>query len=290
MVSLTTSFQRLESANLLDALNDEVCAQLAQRIGEAVYFRWVQLAKGLPRSLSNEYVPGIQEVVMNGKSATVALLGDRPNKIEQGEPGIDLRKTLLGEKVPIVPPRQGLRGKHQSKKGGYYRAIPFRHSTPTKGKSRQFPSMGSSYRQAMGKEEALKFGKALYKAAKALAPSTTEPFRVTGKQSAALAVKQPGTRWGGRIKAKFENIGLLKPHHKTDIYAGMVRLEKTYQNATQSTYMTFRTISTAKTVGWHTQAKEGEKLMDVISGELPEMGKSILEAFAKGLKGKTDSV
>ena len=39
----------------------------------------------------------------------------------------------------------------------------------------------------------------------------------------------------------------LKDHHKTDIFAGMIRERKTYEETTQSQYFTFRTISTDMT-------------------------------------------
>jgi hypothetical protein len=60
-----------------------------------------------------------------------------------------------------------------------------------------------------------------------------------------------------------------KPWHATSIYTGMVRKEKTYESATQSSYQTFRTIS------------EG-----VIRGEVDEKGKAKQHWFHPGISAR----
>lgn len=204
-------------------------------IAAAARAQWVTLASQLNSSFRNDYIRGIQPVQMISGTAVVALVGAVPHLLEDGCPAMDLRTILLGENVPVAP--LGQRGKHQSapksktEKGGpyFYRAIPFRHTTPGTTKQIGQP-MGSAYAGNQAVANAKKLGKEVYAAAKQLAPTVGMPY---GK-----------TNWGGKLDTAGMGIPLLKPHHKTDIYAGMYRFQKTYEQATQQTYRTFRTIST----------------------------------------------
>lgn len=121
----------------------------------------------------------------------------------------------------------GQKGKHARKDGGFYRAIPFRHQTPgTIGQGGGAP-MGTQYTGLIGQAAAEELGKKIHTAAQELKKTTGSPSK--------------GTKWGERLPE-----GLapkLKEKHTTDIYSGMVRMEKKYKGATQSTYMTFRMIS-----------------------------------------------
>ncbi len=194
--------------------------------------------------------------------------------LEDGYPQVDLRTLLLGPNVPVVPP--GARGKHQNKKGGYYRAIPFRHTTPGAGKTIG-QAMGSPYSGHEAVSDAKKLGNAVYRAARKLEAATTSRSGVQ--------------HWGGRLDTSRLRAGLaegqkgvplLKPHHKSSIYEGMVRLEKTYEKATQSQYMTFRTISTSVKEGWirgEIQARNyAEKVGQFVQKVLPEAIDAYLEA------------
>jgi hypothetical protein len=196
---------------------------------------WVRLGSEINSSFRNDYIRGIQPVQMMEGVAVVALVGAVPHMLEDGAPKTDLRDTLLGPNVPIVP--VGERGKHQSKPKGkneeggpyFYRAIPLRHSTPGTTKQIGQP-MGSPYAGHDAVVNSKKLGKTVYAAAKKLAPTTGMPYG--------------GTSWGEKLNTSDFGIPLLKPHHKSDIYSGMYRMQKTYEAATQNYYMTFRTIST----------------------------------------------
>lgn len=197
---------------------------------------WVKRAQEtLSGSKRADYIHGIQPVEVGEGYAAITLLGEVPNMIEEGQDPYDMHSTLLGPQVPVVPARSGLKGKHALKDGtGFWRIIPFRHQTPgTQGKAGGTP-MGEAYDEIMPIEDAKKLGKMIYAVAKKLEGTKGMPG---GK-----------VMWGGRLPA-----GLapkLKPHHSTDIFAGMVRVEKDYQNATQSTYMTFRVISDSVPDKW----------------------------------------
>lgn len=153
--------------------------------------------------------------------ATVVLTGWLANAVETGWAGGDMKPGLLAG-----------RNVKTTKDGKRYNIVPFRHGTPGTS-DRSFPSMGSVQQQhGMSRSDAESLGRRVHKAAQALAPTTSHPGA--------------GTSWGGRLAA-----GMTAPlsnrtsgyQHKTDIFAGMVRNEKTYAKATQSPYGTFRVVS-----------------------------------------------
>lgn len=206
--------------------DDDVIATVLNDVMSAARAFWIQQAGSKLKTSRRDYINGIQEVVVGKRTASVALVGVLPNLVEQGMAAFDMHTTLLGPDVPVVPWGSGQKGKHARKDGGFYRAIPFRHQTPGSiGQGGGVP-MGKQYAGAMGMAAANELGKKIHAAAKELAPTTGKP----GK-----------TQWGERLPE-----GLapkLSAKHTTDIYAGMVRQEKTYKGATQSTYTTFRMIS-----------------------------------------------
>jgi hypothetical protein len=219
-----------------------------------------------------DYVSGIREVLMQPGLATISLVGEVPHLLENGIPKTDLRDILLGDSVPVV--LRGQRGKQRSKSGGFYRAIPFRHLTPGAGASRVGTPMGGAYSGEMALADAKKLGNRVYRAAKKLEATRSKP----GK-----------TVYGGRLKTKLPgkkgpgiSVPKLKPHHKTDIFSGMIREEKTYESATQSQYITFRTISTEVEEGWIRKPIEArhyvKKVSDFVTGLAPMAFKAFMES------------
>lgn len=237
----------------LAGLDEKQVETLVLDLAASARNHWIKLAGAL-HSTRQDYISGIQEVDVKDGVAVIALVGMMPNLIEQGMGLTDMHDTLLGPNVPVVPP--GERGKHPKKGGGYYRAIPFRHSTPTANGVTGAP-MGSQFGGIMDAAGAAKLGKDVYNAAKKLAPSTSDPYK--------------GTSWGGRLPAGMAP--KLKESHHSDIFAGMVRMQKTYKTATQSSYMTFRTISTGSP-GWIRPETPGvhyaEQVNDFIAGLIPQ--------------------
>jgi len=125
--------------------------------------------------------------------------------LENGRGPFDMKPMLLnGPKARV------------SKKGTRYNIIPFRHGAP----SNYSPN-----------SNAMPMPKGIYQQARELKASV--------RQGNAM-------KWGGRLPAtgtpgKNPTTGY---QHKHDVYEGMVRIEKTYEKATQSKYLTFRTVST----------------------------------------------
>lgn len=190
-------------------------------LASAARANWINRAKNSLRSTERDYVNGIQPEVVEGHTAWIALVGTVPNMVERGwysGVGVDLRDTLL---------RPGAPGVKQSKTGHLYRAIAFRHMTPTS-TSRNAPAMGSAYARVYGTEGAQAIGKAAYKQARRLEPTFTQGDK---------------TAWGGRLSPAFGG-PLLRPRHATGLYSGMYRFGRAYGKTTQYSYGTFRMIST----------------------------------------------
>lgn len=216
----------------------EVVDAILMDIATGVRAEWQRLASADSSSFRFDYLNGIQEVEMLSGRAVVSLVGEIPHLLEDGSSAFDLRNTLLGPNVPVKP--FGQKGKRLGKKGQFYRAIPFRHTNPNAGKTLGQP-MGSAYQGHEAISNAKKLGKSVYGEAKQLAATVGAPYQQTV--------------WGGKLDTSSLGPGgglipLLKSHHKTDIYSGMYKMQKTYESATQSQYMTFRTISTNVTTGW----------------------------------------
>ena len=193
---------------------------------------WISRAGEKLQSSRRDYINGIQEVELADGSASITLMGAMAMMVEEGASPFDMHQTLLGPNVPIAAP--GQRGKRVNAQGQFYRSVPFRHQTPgTIGQGGGAP-MGSAYQGHPSVANAEALGRSIWKAAKALSGTTSMPGG--------------GTSWGGRLPSGMAP--LLRPHHSTDIYAGMVRNQKTYAGATQNTYTTFRTISNSVPGKW----------------------------------------
>lgn len=275
-----TTLEDFAAPNLVAAMSDDVRRELAMQICQMARAKWVGLAQERLNQTGVDYVAGIQQVEMRDDTAVVTLVGTLPNTLENGKEGYDMHDTLLGPRVPVVKRGEG-KGKHERKGGGYYRAIPFRHQTPGTTGTQAKP-MGEAY----GGDYGRKVGRRVHAAAKALAPTTGGPWRVRqdaqGKVQTTFHPGQPKIAYGGRLPAGMAR--KLRSHHATDIYAGMVRQEKTYKNAVQSTYMTFRTIST-KSPGWRAKETPGLHLLSEVEAFVRREGPFVVQGLLTGATG-----
>lgn len=254
------------SEELMASLTPEAINAVLADIGAAARNHWIGLAqKGLNTS-RNDYVASIQQLEIKGSQAIISLVGQPANIIERGSKMVDMREWLLGPRVPVAPP--GQKGKRRSKSGHFYRAIPFRHATPGTAGSVGAP-MGNPYSGVV--KNSAELGQKVYRAARQLKATTARG----GK-----------TAYGGRLEA-----GLapkLKDHHKTDIYAGMVRLSQKYQAATQNQYMTWRTISGRFLTGWVRKQTVGKsyskKTQDFVKRIAPLAIQAYVDNVSRGLK------
>ena len=244
-------------------------------VADSARAHWVKIASTDTSSFRSDYLLGIQPVASPKQGERIiTLVGEIPHMLEDGAPSLDMRTTLLGPNVPEVP--VGARGKHPNKKGGFYRAIPFRHTTPGTGNQSGSP-MGSAYKGHDAVANAKKMGAAVYRAAKKLDASTTTR---AGYQ-----------QWGGRLNTSrlrgglakgSKGVPLLKPHHKSSIYEGMVKLQKTYEKATQNQYVTFRTISTTTGVGWIRGAIPARHYAEKVNAFVQQLLPKAIEAYLEG--------
>jgi len=220
------------------ALSRDAMETLLDALASVAHAKWIRLAQTELGSSSSDYAGQIGEVQVQPGMRTITLSGDGTrgwlaNAIEGGLAPYDMRLTLLGEKAKM---------RHPMKNGGWYMNVPFRHMVPG---SRRGQAMGGAYggEKTMGgawSEGAVaELGKAIYEAAKALRERTQSSPGGAGvwKQGATQEAKDK------RLPAGVGGVGLLRPHHTTDIYAGMMRVRQTYKSAEQSQYTTFRRIS-----------------------------------------------
>ena len=236
--------------NFVGQLGDELINRVLDDVAGYAMSKWQALAKDKLHSTLGTYTKGIQPVVKNESggtsSRTLELTGELALALENGQKAYDMHDTLLGPNVPVVPAGKGLKGKHPKKDGGFYRAIPFRHTNPDSA-GLIAPAMGKAYEQNLGVQEAAALGKQIYRQAVQLTQTTGMPGqKIT---------------WGGRLAA-----GLapkLRPHHAVDIYAGMVKQSKFYEQVSQSSYASFRTIST-NSPGWFRKETPGLHLLEQV--------------------------
>ena len=245
------------SSITLSLLDEATYMQAVSAVADLARDRWVQLAQQKLTSTRRDYISGLQPVVREGNQASITLVGTLPNMVEQGQSAFDMRDTLLGPNVPIVE-FSGGRGKKQSEDGNFYRSIPFSHGSPSSSGVAGGPAMGSQYEGHPAVQDVAKMARQVYSQAKGL-----------GKGEALQAGLAPK----------------LRPHHSTDIYAGMIRNEKEYAKTTQSTYSTFRTISTANDVGWMHPGIMAANLGERVAEDVGRMVEATFEAFAKGITG-----
>lgn len=253
----------------LKAMGTTAIEQILDMVASDARAYWVQLAQNLT-STRAAYLGGIQKIAsLPDQDGTytrqITLVGALANTLENGQKAYDMHDTLLGPNVPVVPARMGLKGKHAKKGGGFYRVIPFRHQGPNSA-GLHGAAMGRAYSAMLGVKEAQALGRAIYREAKSLTRTEGEPG---GK-----------IRWGTSLPA-----GLapkLKEHHATDIYQGMYKQSKFYEQVTQSQYVSFRAISTGSP-GWWRKETPGlhfaQKVKDMVDNTLV---KEAIESLLKG--------
>lgn len=216
------------------AINNEAMAQAFPAIANAVDVvadgvrqQWQeQVYRLAPPYCRNEAVDSIKVSDLSPLHKVVSSDSRAVRYIEEGTPARDLKLMLKTSSRAKV-----------SQQGKRYLSIPMRHNTP--GQTATAPAMSQ----------------AVYLQASKLAPS-----RVTGR-FLRPAINGGGVaprlayQWGDRLPAGLAP--MLKPHHKTDPLAGMVRFNTSTGKSKSSAYMTFRTMSESST-GWIIPAKPGQ--------------------------------
>lgn len=128
---------------------------------------------------------------------------------------------------------------------------------------------------------------AIHKLASAMTPSRIigQGQRNSGtgafdtKTRKLLTVNQNKYQWGDRLPSGLSE--KLKPHHATDIHAGMYRFDtSTPGGAKSSAYLTIRTMS-EKSKGWIIPPQPGQELA---KGVVDKMQPKAEAAFAEAIR------
>ena len=242
---MDTTFKVDIDLSHLGALADVVLQDMMQAVSSAVSQTAAETATAW--QLAIYHVPGVRDDgkksaidsikwrMTGNTSALVSSDEKTVDGIENGFPEYDMKKML-----------QTSQRTRQTKAGKKYLIIPFRHNTPGHGAlAGAMPS--HVYDQAKNLVKSSVIGK-------------TTRLSATG-----ATVPQSIYKWGGRLPA-----GLtpkMKPHHTTDIHAGMVRFNTSTGKSKSSAYMTFRVMREDQTGKWIVRAKPGLHIArDLASG------------------------
>ncbi len=214
MIKVDISRIAIDVLGMLPTRSDQ--ERMVRGMGAAALAYWKRQAQTGLKSTSREYVQALTSEEGDRKF-TITLSGVLPNLVEQGFQGGDMRDWMLnGPKVK--------HGKH-----GKYLIIPFSHGASGSSGRNTGPSMPVS----------------IHAAAQRLAPTLSRPSRGT----AAAAHK---VQYGERLSAASAHVSQqahkilttkAKPWHGSSVYKGIIRQEKKYKKATQSSHTSFRVIS-----------------------------------------------
>jgi hypothetical protein len=247
MVRVSLEQAARDAGALLPGKEDQ--ERMVRGLGAAATAYWKNLAKRELKSATNDYVHALSSEYDNGVFRITLGEGPAgreglPHMIELGFKGGDMRQWMFG----------GKRTK-RNKKGRRYLVIPFQHGTP-----------GTTERH-VGKQ----MPPSVHEAAKKLVPTLSRPRRA--------AAGGPTVRYGERLTERTPGLSRTamrhlttkkKPWHHSSIYRGMIREEKTFEKATQTTgYFTFRTISE-----------------DVIRGERDDVGRALQHWYHPGIRAR----
>lgn len=232
-----------------DGLADAVfplIGQAVRAVAEDGAFRW-KSAVAKARLWEGEKQPYLESISwkMTGPwSAEISTDYKLAGEIETGRPSKDLKRMLqTSRKVRAVQsgPKKGMR----------YLIIPFRHNTP--GNTALARAMPDS----------------IYEQAKKLSPSKLlPPGSVNPPQRMSASghlVPQHSYQWGGRLPAGMAP--KLKPSHKSDPYAGMVRFNTSAGGSKSSAYLTFRVMGEWSS-GWVVGPRPGLFLARKVAEDL----------------------
>lgn len=274
---------------LLPQLSESVAQDLLLDLATMARAKWIDLANNKLLRTSQDYVRGIQPVELGDGIASVSLVGGWPNMIEAGYGPYDMRDTLLGPNVPVVP--RGQRGKHINKKGGFYRTISFRMTGP-QSSGRNAQKVTSAMAGVVGAQRAEELGRKAWSEMKKLSPGRSNPGQQT-QQGSSLKTAGTDLEVRGRSHALVRNPDGTKTlvrnggrEHAAPIFEGAVKNEQTYKRATQAFYGTMRTISTSSGAGesWIHPGYAGAHLLPEVQRYIEQQAPQLIALVQKRLQ------
>lgn len=234
---------KMDFSNLLmgmEQINEQLAGKIHVAIGMAaqkVYEQWadrVTKAPGIWHQERVAYVHSLKLEYTGTFSANVWTDYQIAAEIETGRPQRDLKRMLSTSAKTRI-----------SHAGKRYLIIPFRHNTP--GNTAHARAMPTEIYKKVGHKD---FKKTTVTSSKYMHVGCT----IDG--SASLIVGKRAYAYGNRLES-----GLapkMKPHHATDIYAGMLRFDTSTGKKKSSAYLTFRVMSETQTNKWIVAAKPGQ--------------------------------
>jgi hypothetical protein len=232
-------------------------------VAQTAMRRWAKSinAADLREGQKKDYAESLRIDRLGMAHYLVRTIYDQADQIEDGRPARDLKAML-----------QTSQKTRMSKAGKKYLIIPFRHNTP--GNKALAPAMPQAIY-----DQALKMGQSSIL-------STGSRISATG-----ATVPQHNYKWdkAGDVfgKKKYLSTGPLPaglapigPGHKTDIYAGMRRMDTSTGKSKSSSYLTFRVMHQDST-GWIVPAKPGLKLADKIAAQIENEAQGYIESVVK---------
>jgi len=238
-------------------------------VAQTAMRRWTESiqAADLREGQKKEYAESLRIDRLGLGHYLVRTIYDKADQIEDGRPERDLKSML-----------QTSQKTRSSKVGKKYLIIPFRHNTP--GNKALAPAMP----------------RAIYDHASLMGPSSILSIGTRVSATGATVAKR-NYKWDkagdefSRGKKKYLSIGPLpaglapiRPGHKTDIYAGMRRMDTSTGKSKSSAYLTFRVMHQDST-GWIVPAKPGLKLADKIAAQIESQAQGFIESVVKAELG-----
>jgi hypothetical protein len=238
--------------------------QSIRQLLDMAHQEWAERALKAPKVWQGDkdrYVKSIDQKMTGDFAGEVWTDLPLAEDIERGRRERDLKRMLdTSTKVRI------------SKKGKRYLIIPMRHNTS--GFSAHAKAMPASVHvKALAMKKSQVTGTFKRPTGQGFKGGT---FLSSQKTKSAYLVTGHKYQWGGRLPAG--NAPKSKPHHATDIYAGMVRMNTSSGKQNSSAYMTFRVMSEDQSDKWIIPAQPPQEIAGAVERHLRAMAEPVLQA------------
>ncbi|EAM1616318.1 hypothetical protein EU642_22035 [Salmonella enterica] len=278
---MSITFSMGNTMDMLGVVTKEIFPYMSQAVdvvGKQVAARWVEEVQGakLWSGEKDAYAQSISWKMTGDFSGYVEASYKWAKEIEEGRPARDL-KRMLGTSLKVRRTKQGTR----------FLVIPFRHNI------KSMPPQLAAQAKALEASTVTGMGQRRSGEITALSPQfgmrplgekrqKRSPFLTNTSTRQAQMVAKAQYQWGGRIKPGFFG---PNPKGKTDIAAGMVRMDTSSGKGKSSQYMTFRIMS-EKSKGWIVPQQPGQFLAKKVIDKIqPEAEKFFQKAMALDVKG-----
>ena len=257
-MQISLDLSPLKSISISSSSADDIASAVVRGVTLEIYRNWIAGAKQGLSKTRLQYTRGIQIVEEGPLKNSIVLIGTLNNMIEKGASAFDMKIGFSRSSKAVKTDK------------GWYLTIPFRFATPGAiGESEVFSNV-------MPKE--------IYEAVR---KASSNKSTLGGSVSKGIGLKNvPKPYDQALFRSEFSSLQTKQTFdryvHKTSIYAGMVRNEKTYEKATQGSYVTFRRASSkSDPMSWIHKGIVGKKFLEsaVRSTDIRGVVDEIIEAM-----------